>query len=59
MEKKKYRNRTEEEEFSDEGGIVSATEMTGLIAAYPATEEEQENYADILQYRSTGRKKRT
>ncbi len=58
MRKQEKMQFAEEEDFLDDG-IVSATEMTGLIAAYPADEEEADNYRDILRYRSDGKKGRT
>lgn len=44
----------------DEAEAVSANEMTGLISSLPEDAEEEENYFEILHYKTKGkRKKRT
>lgn len=37
----------------DLDGVVSATEMTGLLAPMPETSEEKESYKDIIQFTPT------
>jgi hypothetical protein len=34
--------------------VVSATEMTGLIGAAPATQAEKESYEELIHYTPSG-----
>lgn len=48
------KKRAKTKEIGDESpdsGVVSATDMTGLIPSMPETDEEKENYAQIVRYR--------
>ena len=40
----------------DEAEAVSANEMTGLIPARPETEENEDNYFQVLHYKSGRRR---
>lgn len=50
MDKKRAKTK-EIGDFSEEDEAVSATDMTGLIPSMPATNEETENYSQIMHYR--------
>lgn len=52
--KKKECSESGECEIED---VVSATEMTGLIPAMPGTNEEKENYEQLVHYKKRTNKK--
>lgn len=44
-------------DFQEETGVASATEMTGLIPSMPATNDEKENYGQIIRYKRSAERK--
>lgn len=45
----------DDKDYFEDDGVVSATEMTGLISAMPETQEQKDEYQQIMRYKP-GRK---